>query len=149
MIVLGTDVLASIRDHAAEAFPHECCGFLLGEASSNRRDVRAVRRTENAREGSDRTHRFLITAETYLRVEREARAGGLSVLGFYHSHPNAEARPSAYDREHAWPWYSYVIAAVRADGVGDVVSWVLREDRAAFEPEEIAALAAEETRPWL
>ncbi len=34
------------------------------------------------------------------------------VLGFYHSHPDHPARPSEYDRAHAWPFYSYVIVAI-------------------------------------
>ena len=58
-------------------------------------------------------NRFLIDPLEQLRVEKDARARGLDVLGYYHSHPDHPARPSNYDREHAWPWYSYVIVSVQ------------------------------------
>ena len=40
------------------------------------------------------------------------QAGG-ELLGFYHSHPDHPARPSQYDLDHAWPFFSYVIVSVR------------------------------------
>ena len=43
---------------------------------------------------------------------------GLTVLGFYHSHPDHPARPSETDRRHAWPYYSYVIVAHRQPPAG-------------------------------
>jgi len=72
-----------------------------------------------------------------LRVEKDARARGLEVLGYYHSHPDHPARPSEYDREHAWPWYSYLIVAVEKGVPRDSRSWVLSEDRSVFHAEQI------------
>lgn len=80
-------------------------------------------------------NRFLIDPRDQLRVEKDARARGLDVLGYYHSHPDHPARPSNYDREHAWPWYSYVIISVFEGVPRDITSWVLSEDRAAFHAE--------------
>jgi len=57
------------------------------------------------------------------------------VVGFYHSHPDHPARPSAFDLEHAWPFYSYVIVSVEDGAVADMRSWRLRDDRSEFEPE--------------
>jgi proteasome lid subunit RPN8/RPN11 len=66
------------------------------------------------------------------------------VVGYYHSHPDHPARPSGYDRDHAWPWYSYVIVSVEAGSARDTRSWVLDDDRATFQPEnlEVAGQAA-------
>jgi proteasome lid subunit RPN8/RPN11 len=70
-------------------------------------------------------------------VEKDARARGLEVLGYYHSHPDHPARPSINDREHAWPWYSYVIISVERGIPKDLTSWVLAEDRGAFRAEQL------------
>jgi proteasome lid subunit RPN8/RPN11 len=55
----------------------------------------------------------------------------------YHSHPDHVPEPSAFDREHAWPWLSYVIVGVSQGRAGDLKSWVLAEDRVAFGAETI------------
>jgi proteasome lid subunit RPN8/RPN11 len=62
---------------------------------------------------------------------------GLDVIGWYHSHPDHEARPSEYDRAHAWPWLSYVIVRVAGGTDHDLRSFVLRDDRTAFDPEPV------------
>ena len=82
-------------------------------------------------------NRFLIDPLDQLRVEKDARARGLEVLGYYHSHPDHPARPSIYDHEHAWPWYSYVIISVERGVPKDLTSWVLAEDRLAFRAEQV------------
>ena len=75
------------------------------------REVRDLFPLINRRDDSPR-NRFSITAEDFREAERAAREAGLEVVGWYHSHPDHPALPSEYDREHAWPWYSYVIVSV-------------------------------------
>ncbi|MDR2489668.1 MAG: Mov34/MPN/PAD-1 family protein [Desulfovibrio sp.] len=60
---------------------------------------------------------------------------GLEVLGYYHSHPDHPALPSAYDLEHAWPFYSYVIVSIVKGNAGEMLSRVLADDRSRFVPE--------------
>ena len=62
---------------------------------------------------------------------------GAELLGFYHSHPDHPARPSQYDLDHAWPFFSYIIVSVRAGVPEDMTSWRLREDRSAFDQEDL------------
>jgi proteasome lid subunit RPN8/RPN11 len=71
--------------------------------------------------------------------EGEAYADGkdLMLIGFFHSHPDHPARPSEFDREHALPWWSYLIISVEQGKSADVLSWELREDRSGFDGEEI------------
>ena len=64
---------------------------------------------------------------------------GAELLGFYHSHPDHPARPSQYDLDHAWPFFSYVIVSVRGGTAEDMTSWRLREDRSAFDQESLTA----------
>jgi proteasome lid subunit RPN8/RPN11 len=136
-----------IRAHGAETYPHECCGALLGRDSnavveSNRgegllaaaREILGLFPLVNRRDDSPR-NRFSVTAEDVLEAEKAARGQGLEVVGWYHSHPDHPARPSAYDRDYAWPWYSYIIVSVQNGAPQDMTSWRLNDDRGEFSPE--------------
>ena len=81
--------------------------------------------------------RFRVRPEDYRDAERRAAERGAELLGFYHSHPDHPARPSQYDLDHAWPFFSYIIVAVRAGKPEAMTSWRLREDRSAFDPERL------------
>ena len=72
-----------------------------------------------------------------MQAEREAGAEGRLVLGFYHSHPDHPARPSEYDRQHAWPFYSYVIVAIAQGAALDTTSWMLDEKTETFSRQDI------------
>lgn len=131
----------AIRSHGEETFPNECCGFMLGKANGDLRNVAELMRAENDREDEAKYNRFLITPDAFMRGEKAAREKGLDIIGFYHSHPDAPARPSQYDLDHAWPWYSYVIVSIKAGKADVMTSWVLREDRGAFGEEDIIELS--------
>ena len=129
---------SEIRRHGEETFPNECCGFILGKVNGEDRTVVELLRADNDREDEEQYHRFLITPDDYMKGEKAARGKGLDIIGFYHSHPNAPARPSQYDLDHAWPFYSYIIVSIM-DKVSDLMtSWILKDDRSAFDEEEIA-----------
>jgi hypothetical protein len=36
---------------------------------------------------------------------------------------------SQFDREHAWPWYSYIIVSVMSGSPAEMTSWRLNDDR--------------------
>jgi proteasome lid subunit RPN8/RPN11 len=134
-----TLLLERIREHGRTAYPQECCGLLLGRANGSGKSVVELRPLENAREDS-RHNRYLISPRDLLEAEKEARKLGLDVIGVYHSHPDHPARPSEFDREHAFPWYSYIIVSVTEGSPAELASWTLREDRSAFDPEEMGTL---------
>jgi len=138
-----------IRAHGAETYPHECCGALLGRDSSLETGTKSERESltppreilslfplVNRRDDSPR-NRFSVTAEDVLDAEKAARQQGLEVVGWYHSHPDHPARPSQYDRDHAWPWYSYIIVSVQNGSPQDMTSWRLNDDREEFAPEGV------------
>jgi proteasome lid subunit RPN8/RPN11 len=140
-LTLTGDHDSAIRAHALRDYPHECCGLLLGRDEPGRRVVTRVREAENTFEQGQRTRRFAITGELLLSAEKQAGSEGLLVLGFYHSHPDHPARPSEFDREHAWPFYSYVIVNASASGTGPLTSWLFEEAATEFleQPVEIVA----------
>ncbi len=146
---MSHDVAQRIRRHGVETFPYECCGALLGRDSvAFENSAQDVTRSEAAREvlelfplvnrRDDSPHnRFAVTAEDVRDAEKAATAQGFEVIGWYHSHPDHPARPSDFDREHAWPWYSYVIVSVMAGKPADMTSWRLNDDRQNYSPEGI------------
>jgi proteasome lid subunit RPN8/RPN11 len=125
-------VLDDIRTHGIATFPDECCGALIEVGGSV---VEAFKLPNTTTEGAAR--RFKVDADAYRLAEGRARERGGSLAGFYHSHPNAPARPSAYDLEHAWPNLTYIIISVNAAIPGDVTAWRLRDDRSGFDEGEI------------
>lgn len=135
MIRIGADLMDAIREHGREAYPEECCGALLG-ARGQPAQVSRIERIENSRE-SNRVRRYEVSPQDYLRLEKLARDAGVDLLGFYHSHPDHPAAPSAYDREHAFPFFHYLVCAVASGRPGEVTAWILSEDRGKFDREEI------------
>lgn len=141
MIRLPASALEPMHDQARAAYPHECCGALLGHSGGDNgsRDVVRSVPLPNAWQGGQE-RRYLITSETVAELEGQAEREGLELIGFFHSHPDHPAEPSPFDREHAWPWYTYVIIAVRPNAVGPVRAWRLAEDRSAFSEEALTLL---------
>ncbi len=134
---LSSDIAAKIRSHGAETYPHECCGALLGrELADDLREIVALFPLVNRRDDSPR-NRFSVTSEDVRDAEKAARGQGLDVLGWYHSHPDHPAKPSQYDQDHAWPWYSYIIVSVANGEPQYMTSWRLSDDRSKFAPEDL------------
>jgi proteasome lid subunit RPN8/RPN11 len=134
---LTEEVAKSIRDYGARDYPNEACGALFGIDQDGNRNVLKLLPLANRRVDSAR-NRFSISARDFSAAEHAATKLGLTVVGWYHSHPDHPAKPSEFDREHAWPWYSYIIVSVDQGNPREMTSWTLKPDRSGFEPEEIA-----------
>ena len=146
-LVLGPGAAEAIESHGREAFPHEFCGALLGADGQvvatfplPNTIVDLVPLPNTTEEGPRR--RFLVRPSDYRSAEREATSRGLEILGFYHSHPDHPARPSQYDLDHAWPVFSYVIVSIMGGEPAALTSWLLRDDRAAFDEQPLVRAAA-------
>ena len=61
--------------------------------------VERLERTKNV--AHDRAREFEIDPSALIAAEKHFRQGGLPVLGYFHSHPNGLARPSAKDVQMA------------------------------------------------
>jgi proteasome lid subunit RPN8/RPN11 len=136
-LLLTREQDAQIRREAAEIYPNECCGIIYGTLKDGRRHVTTLEPVDNVFDEQERYHRFSISGKQLMQAERVAGERGELVLGFYHSHPDHPARPSEYDRQHAWPFYSYVIVAVAKREPRDMTSWQLNEQSEQFEEQTI------------
>jgi proteasome lid subunit RPN8/RPN11 len=125
---VAPEVLDEIRQHASEAYPDECCGALIAGAGGM---VEAFRLPNTT--AAEARRRFLISPADYRLAEQHAEEKQGALAGFYHSHPDHPARPSAHDVEHAWPNLTYVIVAVAGGAPGEITSWRLRDDRSGFD----------------
>ena len=138
MLRLSSESEKNIRADGEAAYPNECCGVLIGEIdNAGVKTVKSALTIDNAREDGEQYHRFLITPENMMKAEQMARARKLEVLGFYHSHPDHPSAPSGYDKDHALPFYSYIIVSVDKGKAQILTSWELTEDRTDFIQEEI------------
>jgi len=137
MLNLSAEEEKSIRAAGEKAYPNECCGVMIGEIDKDGvKTVKRVQAIENSWEDGEQYHRFLITPEDIMRAEQTARSMKLDVVGFYHSHPDCEAVPSEYDKNHALPFYSYVIVSVKQGKSDELTSSELTLNRAEFLREE-------------
>ena len=102
-------VIEAVVAHARDARPAECCGILLGRGEEI---VEAVR----CRNLADDPNRFLIDPNDHFAAQRRARAQGLDVIGFYHSHPHSAPAPSDTDlAEASYPDSLYLIVSLRSE----------------------------------
>ena len=130
-------ILKKIHTQGERAYPEEGAGLLLGEVSPDNKCVLEVMTLPNVREETARGNRYLISPEDYIAGEQQAASQGLDVLGVFHSHPDHPNRPSEFDRQWAWPSFSYLITSVASGEALDSRSWRLTEDRSSFVEEPI------------
>jgi proteasome lid subunit RPN8/RPN11 len=135
-LVLDPRHVAAIRRHGEADYPAEACGLIAGALEGDRKVAVQLVPLVNQRTDSAR-NRYLIDPDSFRRAQEKLDRDGLEVIGVYHSHPDHPPAPSAFDREHAWPWLSYVIVGVGHGRAGEVKSWVLTDDREAFHEEHI------------
>lgn len=117
--------LKQIYAHAKETYPAECCGFLLG-SFDNGGLVREVRRATN--QNTERTDRFVISAEEFGQVQFTADEAGVDIIGIYHSHPDWPAIPSQTDMDSAFEDVYYLIASVHEGKPLNTQIWRLLDD---------------------
>lgn len=140
MILIESSAEEVINKDALHAYNDECCGFLFGaENEKGDRVISAAMAVHNS-SGENKTRRFVISPQDYLKAEQHALQRGLDLIGIYHSHPDHPAIPSEHDRVAAQPWFSYIIISVDKTGVRDTRSWRLNE-QSVFEEEFLTDLS--------
>jgi proteasome lid subunit RPN8/RPN11 len=134
---LGGTFAEQIRREGAAAYPNECCGIIYGVEKGGERVVTTLEAVDNVYDETERYHRFSISPKQLMQAERTAGDRKELVLGFYHSHPDHPPDASETDRQHAWPFYSYVIVAIAKGKPGEMKSWQLNEQTERFGRQEI------------
>jgi len=126
---LGPALLAEILRHAAEGYPEEVCGLVLGRRGAP--DSYVVRRLANLAgavgpagpDGWPRDARraFWADPRDLIRADEEAAARGWQYILLYHSHPDTGAYFSEMDRQWAltpdgrpvWEGMAYLVVSLR------------------------------------
>ncbi len=122
----------AIQAHGSEGYPDEICGLMLG----NDHVVTDVRRARNIIVERSRD-RYEIDPLDQIRIQREADASGLDVIGYYHSHPDHPAQASRFDTERAWAGYVYVIVSIEKGKPVDANAFVADTDGGPFHSESL------------
>jgi proteasome lid subunit RPN8/RPN11 len=126
--------LEAIRAHGAEGYPHEICGIMVGPPGDH--TVTDVKRAKNIIVERARD-RYEIDPRDHVRIQREADAAGLDIVGYYHSHPDHPAQASRFDTERAWAGYVYVIVSVQAGEPVDANAFIADKDGGPFHAEPL------------
>jgi proteasome lid subunit RPN8/RPN11 len=119
-------VMNSILAHAADEYPVECCGLLVGEGDQ----VHAAYAVRNLNAG-DCCDRFELDPVGHVHVFEAARTAGYSIVGCYHSHPDGMALPSSIDRRLARRFggpFGYLVVAIGPQRPSDAFAGIIRED---------------------
>lgn len=122
---------ARIRELAAAAYPDEGCGVMVGRMRGTTVVIERVTaaRNRNVERARDR---YDLDPDDIVRADREARAQGLDIVGFWHSHPDHPAWPSQFDTDRAWTDYVYIVTATTRAGATEVNAFTLREEGGPF-----------------
>jgi proteasome lid subunit RPN8/RPN11 len=123
-----------IQEHGAAGYPDEICGIMLGPPGE--RTVSQVKRARNIIVERSRD-RYEIDPLDHIRIQREADAAGLDIIGYYHSHPDHPARASVFDTERAWAGYVYVIVSIENGNPVDANAFDAEQDGGPFHPEPL------------
>ena len=151
MLRLSAEAAETVARHAEATYPDECVGLLLGRLEGEAKIVLRALPLENRWAGQvslaetdnadSRRDRFYLDPRDYLRADRAARAQDLEVVGVYHSHPDYPAIPSERDRVGAQaiggPSFAFVIQSVRAGRAAELAAWLLVDEGARFEQEDM------------
>ena len=129
-------IVDAFTSHGEQDYPDECCGFILGNFKSNESIGVEYLPASNVKE-ENRERRFLIDPKVYQKAEDEADERNMSIISIVHSHPDHPDKPSDFDRDHAWPGFSYIIISIQHGKTVSYRSWQLNENRKFFIEENI------------
>src|SRR5260370_1641091 len=111
-LIIPSSVMDRMREHLETGYPNEACGALIGKVDALDHEVIEFRGMRNII--TDRPwDRYALDPLEQLRVQKDAEARGLEIVGFAHSHPDHPPIPSRFDAEHACSFYSYLGASVQ------------------------------------
>lgn len=97
MLSISRDILNDLVQKCNAAAPREACGMLFGVGGAVSRWSMA------ANVAADPYRHFEIDPAALIAALRAEREGGDRVVGYWHSHPGGDVRPSATDAASAAP----------------------------------------------
>lgn len=139
-VALNAALQKKIFKQMEATYPNEGGGFLIGTRTAEGATIEDVIQVENVFETEEQYHRYAMTPQNWAKMEDEADERGLSLIGYYHSHPDSPAIPSEYDRVHALPNFIYIITQVQDGAAVDMRTWELESDREKFKPLSLSVI---------
>ncbi len=122
-LYLPRPLVNKILTHAQQNPDIEVCG-LIGNSADNRKDYYPI---SNVAEDPD--HRFLMDAPEQIEAMKQMRDKGQQLYAIVHSHPTANAQPSALDiKENSYDNVFYIITSLNTKGVLEMRSFVQQDD---------------------
>lgn len=107
MLTISQIHLDEMIAHAIREYPLEACGLISG----NNDQVKGFYKTRN---DAASARIYTVNPLDYLKADREAEAGGLSIIGVMHSHTHSEAYPSPTDVAQAPdPSWHYILVSLK------------------------------------
>jgi len=100
--------MQEVHQHAGEGYPNEVCGLLVAARGTDL--VTRAHRMRNMIVERSRD-RYQIDPQEQMRVSRTYDAEGLSVVGYYHSHPDHPAQASPTDERESFGGAFYLIVS--------------------------------------
>lgn len=135
-IRLSGALRAAILAHLESAFPNEGGGFLMGEYTDTGATLIDHSPVKNSFAEAEQFHRYAMTPLEYAKHEDAADERGLTLIGWYHSHPNSPAVPSGYDLNAAVQGtgvnFLWLIAQVDHAHAVDLRAYQLRPTKDGF-----------------
>lgn len=141
-VELSSTLRARIIAALEAAYPNEGGGFLLGHLDGEAVTIADVVPIANTFAAEEQFHRYAMTPGDWMRLEDDADARGLTLVGYYHSHPDSPAIPSVYDRDHALPNFTYLITQVARAEAQEMRAWRLRPTRDQFDETTLTLIDA-------
>lgn len=109
-IYLSETLINTLTTYAVEGKPREVCGLLVGVG------VRVNRVIPIPNISEDPESRYYMDPTTLIKRLASVEEEGLSLMGFYHSHPTGEPIPSPTDIQQAnYPGAAHIIIGLKHD----------------------------------
>jgi proteasome lid subunit RPN8/RPN11 len=120
---LPAATVAALEQLARASYPHEACALLLAPAA----DAPATHCVPLPNVAAEPRRHFRVEPQALRAALAAADAAGRQVQGFFHSHPDGVAAPSADDIEACPPWLGWVqlIGALPASGPLHLAAWAV------------------------
>jgi proteasome lid subunit RPN8/RPN11 len=120
VVRIRREILAQLHNEAVNATTRECCGLLVGSEGIITRAFPAMNALASATA-------YEIAPEDLFSLMKKIRAGGLQLMGIYHSHPKGDNSPSERDIERAYyPEAAYFIVSPLPDASKPVRAFLIR-----------------------
>lgn len=120
-----------ILQHALSGLPNEACGLIAGKVNGDEKYIEKVYLLTNIDESNEH---FSMDPKEQLTAIKDIRANDLQLLGNFHSHPEAPARPSEEDKRLAYDSKAnYLILSLMNKNEYILKAFLISEDKNVIE----------------